>query len=124
MAAVEFGSLKELAAYVVLAPGVTTLDRDRASDHLRTRLPEYMIPRYLDVIDELPQMTSGKIDRKLLPPPKEVLGRAGHVMVPPETATERAVAACGSRYSSRHRSRWRTTSSWTCAAIRCLRHRR
>ncbi len=93
VAAVEFGSLKELAAYVVLAPGVTTLDRNRASDHLRTRLPEYMIPRYLDVIDELPQMTSGKIDRKLLPPPKEVLGRAGHVMVPPETATERAVAA-------------------------------
>ena len=93
VAAVEFGSLKELAAYVVLAPGVTALDRDRVSDELRTRLPEYMIPRYLDVIDELPQMTSGKVDRKLLPPPKEVLGRAGHVVEPPATATERAVAA-------------------------------
>jgi non-ribosomal peptide synthetase-like protein len=92
VSAVEFGSLKELAAYVVLAPGVTTLDRERVSTLLRKRLPEYMIPRYLDVIDELPQMTSGKIDRKLLPPPQEVLGRAGHVMVPPATATERIVA--------------------------------
>ena len=90
--AVEFGSLKELAAYVVLAPGVTSLDRGRVSDLLRARLPEYMIPRYLDVIDELPQMTSGKIDRKLLPPPQNVLGRAGHAIVAPASDTERTVA--------------------------------
>lgn len=91
VAAVEFGSLKELAAYVVLAPGVTTLDRARVSDRLRARLPEYMIPRYLDVVNELPQMTSGKVDRKLLPPPKTVLGRAERTVVAPSTAAERTV---------------------------------
>ena len=97
VAAVEFGSLKELAAYVVLAPRLTTLDRERLSDRLSARLPEYMIPRYLDLVEELPQMTSGKIDRKLLPPPKTVLGRAEHDLVAPTTATERTVAEAWER---------------------------
>ena len=90
---IEFGSLKELAAYVVLARGVTTLDRVRLVELLRHRLPEYMIPRYLDVVEDLPLLTSGKVDRKLLPPPKSVLGRAGHDVVVPTTETERTVAA-------------------------------
>src|SRR5581483_11025325 len=89
--AVEFGNLKELAAYVVLAKGVTSLDRDKIADDLRKRLPEYMVPRYLDVVATLPQMTSGKVDRKLLPAPQAILGRLGKHAAAPTTATERAV---------------------------------
>ncbi len=86
---VEFGALKELAAYVVPEAGAGEIDRHAISERLRARLPEYMIPRYLDLIDDLPQMTSGKVDRKALPPPRTVLGRAEREIVPPTTDTER-----------------------------------
>jgi non-ribosomal peptide synthetase-like protein len=88
---VEFGNLKELAAYVVLDRGAGLLDRQGVDAMLRNRLPEYMVPRYLDVVDELPQMTSGKVDRKLLPPPRTILGRAEHDVVAPDNDLERAI---------------------------------
>jgi non-ribosomal peptide synthetase-like protein len=88
---IEFGNLKELAAYVVLESNVSDLDRDSIAEALRSRLPEYMIPRYLDVVDYLPQMTSGKVDRKLLPPPLTIFGRAKHEIAAPTTDTERAI---------------------------------
>jgi len=88
---VEFGNLKELAAYVVLDTGATDLDRDGVAGALRSRLPEYMIPRYLDIVRDLPQMTSGKVDRKLLPPPRTIFGRTKHDIAAPATDTERAV---------------------------------
>jgi non-ribosomal peptide synthetase-like protein len=88
---VDFGSLKELAAYVVLESNVTTFDSSSVAELLRARLPEYMIPRYLDVVAELPQMTSGKVDRKLLPPPKTIFGRGEHDIVAPTDDLERAI---------------------------------
>ena len=88
---VEFGNLKEIAAYVMLERNVGELDRDSVAEKLRRRLPEYMVPRYLDVVDELPQMTSGKVDRKLLPPPRTILGRSKRDIVPPTTELERAI---------------------------------
>jgi non-ribosomal peptide synthetase-like protein len=89
--AVELGNLKELAAYVVLKSPAAELDRDSVVELLRHRLPEYMVPRYLDVVDALPQMTSGKVDRKALPPPRTLLGRAGRTIVPPTTNLERTI---------------------------------
>ena len=86
---IEFGALKELAAYVVPEASARQLDRHAISERLRARLPEYMIPRYLDLIDGLPQLTSGKVDRKALPPPRTVLGRAEREIVAPATDTER-----------------------------------
>ncbi len=61
----------------------------RVAEQLRNRLPEYMVPRYLDVVDDLPLMTSGKVDRKLLPPPMTMLGR-----------TDRNIVAADDRDSS------------------------
>jgi len=89
---IEFGSLKELAAYVVIEGDLSRFDRDNVAELLRTRLPEYMIPRYLDVVDTLPQLTSGKVDKKLLPPPRALLGRVKSEAVAPATETERAIA--------------------------------
>ncbi|MEX2034638.1 MAG: Pls/PosA family non-ribosomal peptide synthetase, partial [Xanthobacteraceae bacterium] len=88
---IEFGNLKEIAAYVVVERNVRELDRDSVAELLRRRLPEYMVPRYLDVVDELPLMTSGKVDRKLLPPPRTIFGRAKHDIVPPATDIERII---------------------------------
>jgi non-ribosomal peptide synthetase-like protein len=85
---VELGNLKELAAYVVLEQHASELDRDSVVELLSARLPEYMVPRYLEVVDELPQMTSGKVDRKLLPSPRTILARTKRAVVAPATEIE------------------------------------
>src|SRR5215471_12257914 len=89
---VEFGNLKELAAHVVLEAGVAELDRESVAELLRRRVPEYMVPRYLDVVGKLPFMTSGKVDRKLLPPPNALLTGSNREVVESGTDLERAIA--------------------------------
>ncbi|MGI8458160.1 MAG: Pls/PosA family non-ribosomal peptide synthetase [Propionibacteriaceae bacterium] len=67
------GEADELVAYVTRQPiSQSTADAElvlRLRDHLRDRVPDYMIPGYLDVLPELPTMVSGKVDRRKLPPP-------------------------------------------------------
>ena len=53
---------------------------------------QYMIPGFLDVIDELPRTTSGKVDRRALPQPVCPLVRVTEDAVRPRTASERLVA--------------------------------
>lgn len=58
-----------LAAYVILGGNAGPLHRNRILQALRARLPGYMIPAYLDVLDEFPMLASGKVDRPRLPQP-------------------------------------------------------
>ena len=62
---------EELAVYVTLSdPGADRVALvPRLHDLLRTRLPEYMVPGYIDVLDSLPTQVSGKVDRSKLPAP-------------------------------------------------------
>lgn len=50
-------------------------------------LPSYMVPSYLECLDEIPLTTSGKVDRKVLPKP-EGAGGSGVDYVAPRNETE------------------------------------
>jgi amino acid adenylation domain-containing protein len=46
-------------------------------EHLRARLPTYMLPQHVELLDALPKTPNGKIDRKALPEPSAA-GAIGH----------------------------------------------
>lgn len=42
------------------------VDRDQLREDLKKQLPEYMIPTYIHIVDEIPLSTNGKVNRKYL----------------------------------------------------------
>lgn len=60
-----------LVAYIVLEPGAEILGTDEIREHLKARLPAYMIPSKLIVMDSLPLTPNNKVDRKALPKPSD-----------------------------------------------------
>ncbi|WP_241386375.1 non-ribosomal peptide synthetase, partial [Rhodococcus sp. CH91] len=58
----------QLVGYVVPAAGAS-VDPDVLRREVALRLPSYMVPSFVMVLDELPLNTSGKLDRKALPQP-------------------------------------------------------
>lgn len=73
---------QRLVAYLVAHPG-TTIDEAGLRGHLREVLPAYMLPQHFMVLDEMPLLPNGKVDRNALPPPTREEG----VVVPVEAAT-------------------------------------
>ncbi|TQM28528.1 non-ribosomal peptide synthetase [Nocardia bhagyanarayanae] len=65
-----------------------TLDLDVLKASLGQRLPSYMVPSALVVLDALPRTANGKLDRQALPAPDIRAGRFRE----PTTPTERIVA--------------------------------
>ena len=88
------GGGEELAVYVTLSdPGADRVALvPRLHELLRTRLPEYMVPGYIDVLDSLPTQASGKVDRSKLPAPTgpRIVTTEGP-LVAPGTAAETRV---------------------------------
>ncbi|MEV0031839.1 amino acid adenylation domain-containing protein [Nocardia sp. NPDC050793] len=78
-----------LAGYVVPVPG-TELDLDEVRAFVAARLPEYMVPAALTVIDEVPLTAHGKLDKRALPAPELAVARSYRE---PKTPTEIRVAA-------------------------------
>ncbi|CAA2109139.1 Polyketide synthase PksJ [Variovorax paradoxus] len=60
-----------LVAYLALAPGAAP-DRRALAQHLRERLPSYMVPQHMVMLAALPTLPNGKVDRASLPPPHAV----------------------------------------------------
>lgn len=58
-----------LVAYVELLEGAG-LGRMAIRRTLQQRLPHYMIPARIQLLDSLPKTASGKLDRKRLPAPE------------------------------------------------------
>ncbi|KYC42718.1 non-ribosomal peptide synthetase [Scytonema hofmannii PCC 7110] len=55
-----------LIAYVT---GITTNLSTQLKNYLKSRLPDYMVPAQIVILDKLPLTPNGKIDRKTLPAP-------------------------------------------------------
>ncbi|WP_369414579.1 non-ribosomal peptide synthase/polyketide synthase [Corallococcus soli] len=82
---------KRLVAYVVAKPG-EAVEAQALRSALKQRLPEYLVPSALVVLDALPLNANGKVDRKALPAPEAGLSQAGRYEAP-RTATEEVLAA-------------------------------
>ncbi|WP_327365123.1 non-ribosomal peptide synthetase/MFS transporter [Streptomyces sp. NBC_01217] len=82
------GQRQGLAGWVVQDPG-SSLDSREVRTGLRERLPEYMVPASLTVLDRFPLTPNGKVDRAALPRPSS--GDADE-RVPPRTPTEHRLA--------------------------------
>ena len=57
-----------LVSYVVAAQG-QSIDIEALNEHLGTRLPAYMVPSSIMVLDSVPLTPAGKLDQRALPEP-------------------------------------------------------
>jgi amino acid adenylation domain-containing protein len=82
---------KRLAAYVVLSDsrGITP---QQLREHVRSKLPEYMVPGIYIFLPSLPLTPNGKIDRKALPRPDKDAAVARERFEPPASALEQTLA--------------------------------
>ncbi len=90
--AAELNGSQQLVAYVSSAQDGEEYKEalsTKIKQQLTDQLPAYMVPSVIMVLDELPQLNNGKIDRKRLPKPeyKQAEYKA------PETETEKTLAA-------------------------------
>jgi amino acid adenylation domain-containing protein len=83
------GADARLVGYVVPRDSVQP---DEVRTFLGTRLPQYMVPAQLVVLEEMPLNSSGKLDRAALPGAGPPLATRSSVSVAPRTPEERALA--------------------------------
>jgi amino acid adenylation domain-containing protein len=81
---------KRLVAYVVCAPG-TTPTTTELRQFLQLRLPEFTIPSMFLLLDALPLMPNGKVDRAALPPPDKARPAVTPSYVAPHSELEKAL---------------------------------
>jgi len=73
---------QRLVAYVVAAPGAPVPDVLELRSHLKSRLPEHMVPSAFVFLDRLPRTPNGKLDRSALPAPERPAGVAELYLAP------------------------------------------
>lgn len=81
-----------LLAYLVAAPAAT-VDEVALRTRLRDVVPDYMIPQHFIVLDVIPLLPNGKIDRARLPAPAEVTSTAVARVAPRDELEQRVSTA-------------------------------
>ncbi len=85
------GGELRLVAYVVPEPGEAPSASDLRA-HLRSRLPDYMVPAAFMTLAALPLTPNGKVDRRTLPAPDWARPDVEQPYVAPRSADEEALA--------------------------------
>jgi surfactin family lipopeptide synthetase A len=88
----DFTNDRRLVAYVVAARG-STMNKSDLRTALRQRLPDYMVPSVVVLLDNLPLSSNGKVDRRALPAPEDRDRERTNESETPASSTERQVAA-------------------------------
>ncbi len=97
---------KRLVAYVVQNPQYQAPDElkegmpmllSQLRSYLKQKLPDYMIPPSLVLLEALPLMPNGKVDRRALPAPDDTRPELEERFVAPRTPLEEVVAASWSQ---------------------------
>ena len=82
---------KRLVAYCVSA-GSAPLDVTDLTRHLRTQLPDYMVPSVLVLLEAFPLSPNGKVNRRALPEPDDSRPQLESLHVAPRTPIEELLA--------------------------------
>jgi non-ribosomal peptide synthetase-like protein len=88
--------MDRLVAFLVLEAGVA-LDRATLRADLRDELPPYMIPSHFEIMEALPRLSSGKVDRKSLKLADLAVGDAPGEQEDPLNETEAALLVAAKR---------------------------
>jgi len=82
---------KRIAAYIV-PPAGHAPDMIDLRNHLKRRLPDYMLPSVFVILDSMPLSETGKIDRESLPAPEQSRPALEQSYAAPATALEKVLA--------------------------------
>jgi amino acid adenylation domain-containing protein len=82
---------KRLVGYLMVSAG-HEFDSESLKSELKDRLPEYMVPSRFVLVEKFPMTTSGKVNRKALPPPP-MNESNGKNAIAPRNEVEAQVAA-------------------------------
>lgn len=85
-----------LFGYVVPRPG-RQVDPQRLRAAMRTRLPPYMVPSWIEPVADLPRLANGKLDRDALPAPRARQASPSADARQPSSELERAIVAVWER---------------------------
>lgn len=83
-------SLPRLIAYVVTRPDYSQAIQE-LSEHLRTRLPAYMLPSTIVPLARFPLTTNGKRDLRALPDPEEPVDQSDLTFFEPQSDLEQTI---------------------------------
>lgn len=83
---------KRLVAYLIPADAAAGIDTAALRNTARERLPDYMLPSAVVVLEKYPLTPNGKVDRRALPAPDAGADSGGDAYVAPRTPEEEILA--------------------------------